>query len=318
MARFYPLHTIVYFWIFSLLCRAIHGYAIAPSCLNYKPPGTKDEEPGKDLSDVIRRAYSNAASLALYGREGAEEEDQGDNDTWDYMFPGIRQSPSKDRYLQTIEAAYQRVATHRQQRQTFDLDDPAVNLIFYCGDHGFERLGGGLFQDPFSKTVYQVGEEDLQMPCDNTQAITSQGWTESTGPLIKYSIILCNVLNQGRPAGVNELVEQRSDLIEPGWHIDLFYYSLLSSVILHELFHLTSFSTSKYIFSILSCYLSLYGLSIVLPEASDEDEVGTFGRCKDLAKDKGLDLAVQNIDNYVYYSLCMSAHWPSLIHANLP
>ena len=261
MARFYPLHTIVYFWIFSLLCRAIHGYAIAPSCLNYKPPGTKDEEPGKDLSDVIRRAYSNAASLALYGREGAEEEDQGDNDTWDYMFPGIRQSPSKDRYLQTIEEAYQRVATHRQQRQPFDLDDPAVNLIFYCGDHGFERLGDGLFQDPFSKTIYQIGEEDLQMPCDNTQAITSQGWTESTGPLIKYSIILCNVLNQGRPAGVNELVEQRSDLIEPGWHIDLFYYSLLSSVILHELFHVTSFDESKYITLLQSRCLRSLGLT---------------------------------------------------------
>ncbi|KAL8879268.1 MAG: hypothetical protein Q9198_003090 [Flavoplaca austrocitrina] len=254
-----------------------------------------DEELGKDLSDVIRRAYSDAASLALYGREGAEEEDQGDDDTWDYMFPGIRQSPSKDRYLQIIEEAYQRVATHREQLQPFDLDDPAVTLIFYCGDHGFERLGGGRFQDPYSKTVYQVGEEDLQMPCDNTQAITSPGRTESTGPLIKYSIILCNVLNPARLAGVAELVEQRSDLIEPGWHIDLFYYSLLSSVILHELFHLTSFAT-------------------MLPEGtSNEDEVGTFGRCKDLAKDKGLKLAVQNIDNYVYYSLACALRESSWI-----
>ena len=57
----------------------------------------------------------------------------------------------------------------------------------------------------------------------------------------------------------------------------------------------------------------------MLPESKlDEDEVGTFGRCKDLAKDKGLDLAVANIDNYVYCSLGISIHRPSLYYANWP
>ncbi|KAL8993374.1 MAG: hypothetical protein Q9169_006393 [Polycauliona sp. 2 TL-2023] len=230
----------LYFLTGLFVFQTIHGHTIAPSCREYKSPGANNDVQARDLSTFIHRAYRDASSLALYARD-ALNEDQGDDDTRSWMFPDIDQDPDRS---QTVYDTYDRVANHKQNLQPFNLDDPAVDLVFYCGDIGFERIDMGFFKCPYTLTVYEVGEPDLQRPCDSTSAITAQGWTTATGSdRIKYGIIFCSVLDQDRYASVGDLIDQRSDVIGPGWHLVNFYYGLVSSLILHELFHVTSYDT---------------------------------------------------------------------------
>ncbi|KAL8638554.1 MAG: hypothetical protein Q9226_008988 [Calogaya cf. arnoldii] len=54
-------------------------------------------------------------------------------------------------------------------------------------------------------------------------------------------------------------------------------------------------------------------VTVVLPQGpygEEEDDVYTFGRCKNFAG-ADLDKALTNIENYVYYALCMFPHRPA-------
>ncbi|KAL8766195.1 MAG: hypothetical protein Q9209_006960 [Squamulea sp. 1 TL-2023] len=194
--------------LLSILCiRPICCYAIAPSC-----NGAYNRH-GVELSQWIHEAYADAIRLAENGYLNTDE-DQGLDNTRELMFPGL--VPGQD--MEDIKNAYQRASQSQPFQQITDLDDPQIDLIFYCGDEGFQSYAHQgrpeLFRDPFSQTVYQVGH--MTRPCSgSTLAITSQG-LNGNGDL-RYGIILCPFFwHRGGLPNVQKALDYDSDIVKEG------------------------------------------------------------------------------------------------------
>ncbi|KAL8789390.1 MAG: hypothetical protein Q9213_001147, partial [Squamulea squamosa] len=200
---------------------------------------------GVELSQWLQEAYPDAIELAHNGWLGIDEDQDPDN-TRELMFPGL--VPGQD--MEDIKNAYNRVVQQAQGFQPMaNLNDPQVNLIFYCGEEGWRSLADqgrpNLFRDPFSQTVYNVGH-DLTMPCDGkTLAITSQGLNANGSR--KYGVIFCAWLfERGSLQTVKKVLEYDDDIVKEGAEkASLATFALYSgsTVVLHELFHVTSFDS---------------------------------------------------------------------------
>ncbi|KAL8804016.1 MAG: hypothetical protein Q9182_002807 [Xanthomendoza sp. 2 TL-2023] len=273
---------------------SINCYAIAPSCY-----GVLSRE-GVERSQWLKEAYDDALRLARVGYNNFQG-DLGLDNMRELLFPGIQQSPNPAYEFSYIRNAFARAAQGQAFQPSTNLNDPRINLIFYCGDQGFQSLAReklpGCFKDPYSDTIYQVGEGSR--PCSgSTLAITSQGYLSSDPAVRRYGTIFCDLLfDRGSLQTVEAALEYDEDMTDDGRDIGSFGLAVGSALVLHELFHVTSFYA-------------------MLPEGGPqhEDEHSGFELARGFAEREGLRGAVRNIDNYVFYALARileDVHWPN-------
>ncbi|KAL8951128.1 MAG: hypothetical protein Q9222_002872 [Ikaeria aurantiellina] len=276
-----------YFLILALCFYPAHAYyAVAPSCLDYN---------GKDLTPAIEAAYLDATNLAGLAMSRIDDDQVGGMDnTRDLMFPNIDQYPA---YYRIIKDRFAAVSV-RQARQDYNAEDPHMTLVFYCGDEGWRYLNNpnspGLFKEPHSLTIYDVGADLYQGVCffPGTLAVTSQGVTMvGQQRLNKYGVNLCKVIDQNRVPTITDAVRGYDSLLDDGADIEVLHLHIMSAVFLHELFHVRLFKS-------------------MLPEPNNEDEETGFGPARDYARKddpiEGLNNAIRNIDNYVFFALARS------------
>ncbi|KAL8905752.1 MAG: hypothetical protein Q9171_006551 [Xanthocarpia ochracea] len=267
---------------------------------------------GTNLEEWIKESYDDAIRMASNAHYLIDE-DQEDDDTRNILFPGLDQQPTR---LQDAKDVFGRAA----QREDFQdaatlggISNPQIRLVFYCGDSNFVPLADqglpGHFYDPWAHTIYNMGA-DQTTPCGGrTLAVTGQGFTPDMQQFLRYGTVLCYVLGRGSLASVGQALVHNPDLIEEGADIDDFGFAAGSCVVLHELFHVTSFDLSKFFLLYLDYYVRLTGLVVtVLPENQVSGETlveeYNFGRATEIAELRnGLEYALKNPDNYVFFAL---------------
>ncbi|KAL8855849.1 MAG: hypothetical protein Q9178_007510 [Gyalolechia marmorata] len=275
---------------------------------------------GTSLEEWIRESYDDAIRMAS-NAHFAIDEDQGDDDTRNILFPGLDQQPT---LLQNAKNVFGRAAQREDFQEAATLggiSNPQIRLVFYCGDSNFVPLADqgfpGHFYDPWARTTYNMGA-DQTTPCGgSTLAVTGQGFTPDMLQFLRYGTVLCNVLDRGSLASVARALEYDPDLIGDGADIDQFGFVAGSCVVLHELFHVTSFDLSKFFLLFLDYYVRLTGLVvIVLPENQGPGEPlkeeYNFGRATVIAGSRnGLDYAMKNPDSYVFFAFGMYQIYPN-------
>ncbi|KAL8918524.1 MAG: hypothetical protein Q9172_005394 [Xanthocarpia lactea] len=275
---------------------------------------------GTKLEEWIKESYTDAIRMAA-NAHFAIDEDQGDDDTRNILFPGLDQQPTR---LQDAKDVFGRAA----QREAFQdaatlpggISNPQIRLVFYCGDSNFVPLANqglpGHFYDRWAHTIYNMGTDQATPCAGSTLAVTGQGFTPDMRQFLRYGTVLCDVLDRGSLASVGHALRHSPHLIDEGADIDNFGLAAGSCVVLHELIHVTSFDLSKFFLLFLDYYVRLTGPVVtVLPENQGPgeplEEEYNFGRVTTIAAFRnGLAYALKNPDSYVFFALGMYGIYP--------
>ena len=277
----------------------------------------------KNFSAFVQAAHLDAVNLA----GSALGQIQVQDDTRDRLFPGIGTNPHSQQLYQLVDAAYQRAYSvdppDTPVPQAFEVANPDVKLIYYCGNEGFVQRPTAQYPDRYLDTVggiyYNVpDDEGYRAPCrrDGDKAVTAQGVTRGTMRRV-FGIILCSdVLEREREPTIQQAVDENNELVDPrAWVMDL-DDSTAATPFLHELFHATSFDISRWSGKSTSRSDILTSDATVFPQPRPDilREYMGYIWCRDIASEaNGLNKAMRNIDNYVLFALSMLPKFASLM-----